>query len=579
MDCQLSRGWSRNYCNTNLLQQVAVLQYVSSSLESFLCADKGHIFKVLLDGDDARVSCDPLEVLEAHGLDSNIAVEVMHDVMEGLAVDGFGRRPQVQVAVLLAELMPHLVVLRNCGTSVWVIRTTLQEIAVSLEEFPLLHGAGDRYPTRTDSDEDDVEWFFESTVDPQASRHTPAAVAQLDGVPEVQGHTHRLMLREISERLQGVSRHCFVYAGPKLEVQPEVSLWPGIIAQVHESELNLGHYALQPTEHQDESVCPELISRALFLDTDLISHRYENCTPSWRRMQQTLSSLAPTSSAALPALLAEDIQNFVARNGVGAIFLSGTVAQQVWETSRTTGVLILASLPSRLLQALAAEAQAPVLLGLPSVDDEADALLSKLPLRLSTRSLSPEARKDFFSFPLRGHKVPMLPHQNAIGDALAAPCWEVRLSSVEHASGQAMQTKKVLTAEIRGCHAAHLRSLHAMLGDMMSTSAMDTNTNMAKADLDPWQLALEAVLAVIQNVARGQVNQPKWLFSGSASEAVAAHKAIVEAVAAALRAFMEKDTGRGSDLCSEGSLDDAEVVKVVLCRALNAAANLCSDTL
>ncbi|CAE8588190.1 unnamed protein product, partial [Polarella glacialis] len=471
---------------------VSLLQRVASSLASFAAEGTGApgVFKVVPDvggRPGARVlTCDPIEVLDAFGLDGQVAIEALREAMEGLANANFGRSEQARLALLVAALLSEATNLRRAGLSTWAIRgavrrsaqvveSTLQRVASEhlgqrvLSSVPMVAEGVQTIGlipfesgAEQDDEEDDVDWFFSSSemVTPAVSSTAPVpeavALAAKPLEAELAGNDGDLqVLEDICVELSrrhgggsmgsagsgsGTGRQCFVYAKVRPQLRTLSLLSSGIICQVPLEHLTASTKLLSRLLGSSSgSEQPLFFQHAVFLDADLTSSAYETCAPAQRRLRETLVQQAPVAGGLLlpsakalkNSALAQAICSLVQARGSEAIFLSGEASPSAAEACCLAGILLVGAIPVRLLHALAEDAGAEVLHGLP-FDEEltAERVVSweaKLPVRVELAQLKPEVRRSSFSFPLLGFRQPLLLHQLGVGQSVRCFCFFVRL--------------------------------------------------------------------------------------------------------------------------------------------------------
>jgi hypothetical protein len=152
----------------------------ADSVASFISASSSlPVFKIVpgCGGDGPVLSCDVLEVVDAHGLDENIAVTVIREAVEGLSEAHFGRSDQVRLVVLAATLLAEVAALRHGGLTPWALRGALR-LAEDLAMMALERLAAERLAVEVldglahqtavahaDGDCDDVALFLGGTED------------------------------------------------------------------------------------------------------------------------------------------------------------------------------------------------------------------------------------------------------------------------------------------------------------------------------------------------------------------------------------------------------------------------------
>jgi hypothetical protein len=217
----------------------------------------------------------------------------------------------------------------------------------------------------------------------------------------------------------GGGRHCFVFASGKPCRKPMCTLVRGIVCHL-------------PRDHLVAAAAPlrqgnlTLVNHPLFIDADLTAAAYESCAPPGRRLDEVFvlegkAAKGRGGAAALscPAVsreteLAELVQQLVTARGVGAIFMTSEACPAVAAVCSRSKVFFVTGMPARLIHALAEEAQAEVLHGLPTAtvveEDKQTPWFTEVALSCQLQDVSAEQRRSCFAFPLLGHRPPLLPH-------------------------------------------------------------------------------------------------------------------------------------------------------------------------
>jgi len=494
---------------------------LADSLKIFLTAAPDvPVFKLLRGqteefGESGAISCDALEVVDWLGLEGDLSASLVREAMEGLAESNFGRTEQARLAVLMSYLLKEASELQGQCLTIWTIRESLKHVehiaAARLDRLAaerlaaeVTNAAGvsgiaaimheQATGVMDDNDEqDDVGWFFEvaeaksTQVDPLPSCNTPTShvkpilpctmpksqVAFAETVPEI----CRVLAQrcvpcapscEQAPEFRGHNHHCFVYASVKPCVEPLVVLRRGVVCHVLRDSTTV------PMPFLGRERC---VHRALFIDADLTEAAYESCAPRSRRIVETVTMtwqpgqgaqqlLQPTLDASHGASVGRDLEQLLSARNIGAIFTSGIVSGVVIHTCQHHGVPLVTLLPVPILRAMAAEAGAEILHGLPTGSGslterpERHFWEAQRPLNLEFNELSEERRHGCFSFPLLGHRQPLLWHQTAVGEHAVGVCLEMRALAVEVFSSGAASTVILESS----CEAT-LRLLHAQLSE------------------------------------------------------------------------------------------------------------------
>lgn len=467
---------------------VAVLRRIASSLAPFTGSITGApTFKAIsTGGGELAISCDPLEVVDALGLeDASVAAEILREGLDGLCVADFGRAQQAQLAVLTAGLLAEAAGLLESGVPPWTLcsalrraerlaRATCDKLAserLATEVLRHLAGGADR----EEDEGSDVAWFFEASerepLEPARPGPPPCPAPRVCGeaasLDEACTELQMRHGRAASEQSGGQSRHCFIYASVRPRQVPSCEVVRGIVCHVPRRHVTARADVLWKP-------LPPLM-HALFIDADLNGAAYDSCAPAARRLVET--ALLPAAGlpfmgsvgAARDAALGSAVHALLTSRGVGAVFLAGWASPEVAGACRRAGALLVAALPVRLLHALAAELGAEVLHGLPesaaglagvaSAPTERPLWQASEAVCCEFRELSAEERRGCFAFPLLGHRQPLLPHQNGVGEDVEGPCWELR--------ARAQRGGAASTLVLEAACEPVLRQLHAELNDKL----------------------------------------------------------------------------------------------------------------
>ena len=460
-----------------------VLKTLAASVLPFAASPQRSTFKIVSSAceDELVLSCDPAEVVDAHGLDM-VAVELLREAMDGLAAAHFGRREQARLVVLGSALLAEAAALRRSGLSVWTLQSGLrcagfiaeaaiEKMRIGIPSSCKIHIAENHMAAL--GDEDDVSWFFTAIEEPPqtdaevhvAARkqgNSPTGSSDLTASIEVND-----ICAELCRRHNGPveSQHCFVYGRQKLVRQPQMRLFRGIACRVPQCYVSCPSGMMrQLTNAKEMASMRKQFLRSVCMDADLVSAAYDSCAPPQRRTKEQVFQNAGTlllSSFRERQQVSEAIR-MLAERGTEALLVSGEVSDAVAELCRIEGLLLVGGLPARLLHALAKDLEAEVLHGLPAL---ASADTPELPPWQAKRALRIElvdrecSRCDFV-FPLLGYRQPLLPHQSHQSGAaeLVDPFWELWA-----AADGGMPAASVVLLE-SSCE-PQLRQLHAELHD------------------------------------------------------------------------------------------------------------------
>eukprot|EP00927_Polykrikos_kofoidii_P050432 TRINITY_DN44349_c0_g1_i1.p1 TRINITY_DN44349_c0_g1~~TRINITY_DN44349_c0_g1_i1.p1 ORF type:complete len:720 (-),score=146.32 TRINITY_DN44349_c0_g1_i1:68-2227(-) len=302
---------------------------------------------------------------------------------------------------------------------------------------------------------------------------------------------------------------CFVYASRRSQSsRPDCMILGGVVCHVVSENLVANGSLLRRLQLRDHkspqwqaasascaSPSPVQLRRALFIDADLTGAggAYESFAPGGRRIVRDViftppsatelgsdsgaafsalpSTVLPDVSRDLEARLGDAVRRLCSCRGLEALFLAGMASPGVAAACRSGGVLLVCGVPSRTLHALAEEARAEVLRGLPASNvgsEEAEPPWeSKVPLVCELRELTENERWSCFSFPLFGYRQPLLPHQVMVGEDTRGSCWELRAS--------ACQGSRSHTVLLEASCEPTLRQLHAELGDRLFVVWRESN--------------------------------------------------------------------------------------------------------
>lgn len=346
-----------------------------------------------------------------------------------------------------------------------------------------------------DDEQDDVDWFFEAAeakpvevdlqpscdhatvqVKPTHPHIMPKSLGMVgETVEEIcralgQSCVHSAVSCNETSKLRGQNHHCFVYASVRPCVEPLVVLRRGVVCHV------LRESATLPMPFLGRERC---VHCALFIDADLTEAAYESCAPHSRRIIETVTMtlqpglgvqqlLQATRDASHHAAVGDDLEQLLSARNIGAIFTSGIACEAVTYTCQRCGVPLITLLPVPILRAMAAEAESEILHGLPTGNSSFTEKLERhswegqKPLNLMFNELSEERRHRCFSFPLLGHRQPLLWHQAAVGERAVGVCFEMRAFTAEVTGSNAASTVMLEAS----CEAT-LRQLHAQLSESL----------------------------------------------------------------------------------------------------------------
>eukprot|EP00931_Biecheleriopsis_adriatica_P114946 TRINITY_DN90811_c0_g1_i1.p1 TRINITY_DN90811_c0_g1~~TRINITY_DN90811_c0_g1_i1.p1 ORF type:complete len:676 (+),score=156.15 TRINITY_DN90811_c0_g1_i1:47-2074(+) len=563
---------------------VSRLQVVARSLASFAASPGGPaVLKIISDPSSScpgqrLLSCDPVEVLDAFGLEGEVEIEILREAMEGLHAANFGRREQARLAMLAASTLSEAVRLRRSGLAAWTLRGGLRR-GVSIAEASLKHLASKRLAVQAEAlpsltfpvlqgdlleDEDDVDWFFEDAkVSIPAANPLPSPVACAKAVDPSSSRIHngspafediQSVCAELCKRHDdkpalhaatsgsGSGKQCFVYAKIRPTLRTRCELYRGIICHVPQELLTARGSLLSrllqassdhsPIRRAEKVEGPAvLFHSALFLDADLTAAAYESCAPAVRRLKEEVVQLAPkageaitlqSTSAAKSSALADAVSALIA-TGTEAIFLSGEVSSIVAQACQLSGALMVAGVPARLLYALAEEVGADVQRGLPSAREFAQA---KRAVQVELAEPSKSERDGSFSFPLLGFRQPLLPHQVCVGPDAENPYWELWARAEEtddfHADASSVSSAVVLEASCE----AQLRQVYAELSDCFLNTLREkkeisaTTMPSASARLPSASVWAPTVAASLEDIATS--TRPAALLMAEESDALVA---------------------------------------------------------
>eukprot|EP00929_Paragymnodinium_shiwhaense_P080708 TRINITY_DN42107_c0_g1_i1.p1 TRINITY_DN42107_c0_g1~~TRINITY_DN42107_c0_g1_i1.p1 ORF type:complete len:572 (-),score=130.86 TRINITY_DN42107_c0_g1_i1:10-1575(-) len=442
------------------------------------------------------------------------------------------------------------------------------------------------------SEDEDVAWFFSEPTPPAAAAIGPivgvqqkaetAAFEQSGCAKELRELAQELLRRRQSSigesrvvRLSEESQdEVFVYAAQRTVSRARCCLRRGFIAHVAEE-----HLVIDARQLRREGVSLPGWRRCVFIDADLGSVAYGSCAPGDRQLQHSLvladgsgteGAADASGSAAQDVELLAAWQRLVSRRRTQAIFLSGLASEVLLAACRREDVAVVMLLPVRQLRALAKQASAEVLRGLPLAVPGSEECRppweAKEAIRCDLRQLTAEQRQACFSFPLFGYRQALLPHQNAIGEDVNSVCWELFLRA-EGGGGE-----EVSTILLEASCQPTLRCLHAELSDLLcllwrsgdilhgglasATTASAAGGERRLPGAGRWALAaaesLETRAVSLQSGVSAQMRSEQqvapWLVPGydEVAEAVA-----LEAYARAFRRLGEKE-----EADSEGALCD-----------------------
>ena len=470
----------------------AVLKTLAVSLLPFAAAPAQPIFKIVdsssVDGERV-ISCDPAEVVDAHGFDM-VAVELLREAMDGMAA-GFGRREQARLVLLASGLLAEAAVLRRSGLSAWTLQSGLQQAVemaeVAIRKVTFLQTNVEIQQSFTDptGNDDDVSWFFTAAEEPSISLPTQTPSAAHKAVSNVDAVAAESMMDDMRTAVKGIcfdlcgrhngpeSQHCFVYGRQKLVKHPRLSRCRGIACRVPKSHV-AGHRMLcrQVDDQSGRETTEQALrfSRSVCLDADLFSATYDSCAPSQRRTKETVFQNAGASLLSTTEdqnqLLSQALHALSA-NGTETLLISGEVSRAAADMCQAAGLLLIAGIPARLLCALAADLGVEVLHGLPAMDEnDGTSWPWQAKRALRVQLVEVNAFSGDFAFPLLGFRQPLLPHQN---DRMAnqEPLWEIWAAAED---GDPASSVVLL----EGSCEPLLRQLHAELHDTFLAQLMQS---------------------------------------------------------------------------------------------------------
>jgi len=268
-----------------------------------------------------------------------------------------------------------------------------------------------------------------------------------------------------------------------------------------------------------------------------------------RGSQQLLQSAHDASHG---ATVGRDLELLLSARNIGAIFTSGIVSGAVTQTCQHRGVPLVTLLPVPILRAMAAEAGAEILHGLPTGSGslterpEGHSWEAQRSLNLEFNELSEERRHRCFSFPLLGHRQPLLWHQTAVGEHAVGVCFEMR-AFTDEVTGNGAASTVMLEAS---CEPT-LRQLHAQLSEcLFSELRRREEGSMARwlPGTGVWAAAISNALEEASTEEPSEKVSPAvapWLVLGEDSLASAA---ALQAFSRAFRSLQELETASLSQL-------------------------------
>eukprot|EP00438_Fugacium_kawagutii_P010977 Skav217183 [mRNA] locus=scaffold5232:85903:87956:+ [translate_table: standard] len=218
----------------------SIFKALAISLTPFAASQPS--FKIIAD--DARISCDPAEILEAHDPGDSLPLALLREAVEGIAL--FGRRAQARLVLLGAAILDELPAqcvggLRRAGDLADMALQKLQKetrpTAMRLEQAEGKTSPGTKTCNNLVIEEevsDDVSWFFSTdadekletaNTDPSPTKAELAELVEKQGVDSVVSHLPgEDTVGSVSEQLRrrctatpldksgsGAGRQCFAY--------------------------------------------------------------------------------------------------------------------------------------------------------------------------------------------------------------------------------------------------------------------------------------------------------------------------------------------------------------------------------
>ena len=560
----------------------SVLKTLAASVLPFSASPQQSTFKIVSSvcEDELVLSCDPAEVVDAHGLDM-VAVELLREAMDGLAAAHFGRREQARLVVLGAALLTEAAELRRSGLSVWTLQsglrcaaviaeTAIEKLRVGIPRSFKIHIAENDIAGLGDAD--DVSWFFTAIEEPHKTDSEVGVAACQPGSSvavcyDPSASDVNDICAELCRRHRGPveSQHCFVYGRQKLVRQPTMRLFRGIACRVPQ------HYVSGPsgimrqlTIAKEMATVRKQFFRSVCLDADLVSAAYDSCAPPQRRTKEQVFQNAGTL---LPSGLRERQQvseaiRMLAERGTEALLVSGEVSDAASELCRIEGLLLVGGLPARLLHALAKDLEAEVLHGLPALPPAIDT--PEVPPWQARHALRVElvdrecSRCDFV-FPLLGYRQPLLPHQthqSSTADELVDPFWELWA-----AADGGMPAASIVLLE-SSCE-PQLRQLHAelhdtflqQLGSQQGSGKVDNNWIVKTAEALE-ESAVSADFPALMTANEQEPSLAPWLHRQGD---LTGNHAGCRAMASAMRQVAAAEADYCTRCCGDGAEEDANL--------------------